>query len=137
MEIIRGFLELATNDKGEVVLNLPPDAPVDEHGRTHFVFTPEQARSLGRKFLQMADAAETGEDYEDDPLPGLKPEDVLEGNRVVAVFPPGLPMQRGEVSAYYGYTMERDVQAAMLPKPFRRIVFEGPDGEVRVASCAS
>lgn len=47
-----GFLMVGHNENGEVVINL-------DHDRTgHFVFTPWEARYLGRLLLHKADRAE-------------------------------------------------------------------------------
>lgn len=135
---ISGFLELTVTTSGEVLMNLPPGAEVDEHGRSFYTFSPEQARNLAVVLMRMAEAAETGEDPE--PLFDLAKMAVgekIDGSEVLAIFPADAPLTRGDVVAYYGYTMERDIQAAMLPKPFRRIVLQGPDGQKRVVTCAS
>lgn len=55
---ISGYLEVGTNDKGEVVVN-HPDIKPDENGVGHIVFSPNQARSLANLLLQKAAKADS------------------------------------------------------------------------------
>lgn len=57
-EVASGVLEVGTTGNGEVVIN-HPDLKPDENGVGHIVFSPEQARNLGRLLLKKAEDAET------------------------------------------------------------------------------
>lgn len=54
---VKEFLEVGTNDKGEVVIN-HPDLKPDDNGIGHIVFSPRQARELGELLLKKAHEAE-------------------------------------------------------------------------------
>lgn len=55
--VAKGFLEVGTTGKGEVVINHPDLVP-DENGVGHIVFSVEQARELANMMLaKAADAA--------------------------------------------------------------------------------
>jgi len=51
---IEGYLEIGTNDRGEVVLNLDRD----RNGVGHIVFSPSQARGLADALNRKANEAE-------------------------------------------------------------------------------
>lgn len=51
--------------------------------------------------------------------------------QVIARIEINQTLTREQVLEFYGYTMERDVQVAMLPKPFVRLVVE-ENGKRRV-----
>lgn len=59
---IGGTLEVGPNDRGEIIINLPPevvaDFPPDIGG--HLVFSPNQARNLAMLLLKHADAIDGG-----------------------------------------------------------------------------
>lgn len=50
---IAGYLEVGTNDNGEVVVN-HPDLKPDESGVGHIVFSPNQARNLAELLMKHA-----------------------------------------------------------------------------------
>jgi len=57
MSNAKGFLEVGTNGRGEVVVN-HPDLMPDEHGVGHIVFSVQQARDFANLLLaKAADAA--------------------------------------------------------------------------------
>ncbi len=54
---VEGFLEVGTNDAGEIVVN-HPDLKPDENGVGHIVFSINQARNLAYSLIRKADEAE-------------------------------------------------------------------------------
>ena len=57
LDKISGFLEIGTNDHGEVVIN-HGDLKPDENGVGHIVFSPNQARQLATLLIKHASEAE-------------------------------------------------------------------------------
>jgi hypothetical protein len=55
-DTIAGFLEVGTNKRGEVVINLDRD----QNGIGHVVFSPTQARTLAKILNKQAALAEVG-----------------------------------------------------------------------------
>lgn len=53
---IAGTLEVGANDRGEVVINLPPEVVQGFSNLTggHIVFSPNQARNLARLLIKHA-----------------------------------------------------------------------------------
>lgn len=50
---VGGYLEVGTNDRGEVVVN-HPDLKPDADGCGHIVFSPEQARAFAKSLITKA-----------------------------------------------------------------------------------
>ncbi len=67
MEKVTGHLEVGCNASGEVIINHPNIQP-EANGAGHIVFSPNQARALGRLLFKKASEADgfpgTGEDGE-------------------------------------------------------------------------
>jgi hypothetical protein len=56
MDKIEGFLEVGSNDQGEVIIN-HPDLKPDENGVGHIVFSKNQARNLANLLMKNAGRA--------------------------------------------------------------------------------
>lgn len=59
-DLIIGTFEVGANDRGEVVINLPPEMVADFSIETggHIVFSPNQARNLASILNRQADICE-------------------------------------------------------------------------------
>lgn len=42
---------------------------------------------------------------------------------ILSIVPADTPITRDQAQRWYGYTLERDIQGVMLPKPFIRVIY--------------
>ena len=105
---VKGFLEVGVNERREVVVN-HPDLEVDEQGRGHIVFSPDQARNLARILLKQASQADGF------PLSGEEGEFLIEFN--TEIQPGAIQATRIRIDLVTVLDLERRFNIALCEHP--------------------
>lgn len=142
MDKVEGYLEVGTNENGEIVVN-HPDLKPDENGVGHIVFSPNQARHLayllnkraGQAELDQRRRAEEEKRREAEAIPVDRSARVLLNGQPESAVPDYRePDASGMQKSYVVLTPEE--RAKGFVRPVRRSYVHKPCGTVTTMSVA-